>query len=183
MSREVLIGGPERRRIELVDHDPRWARRFLTERDRIVTALGASARRVDHVGSTSVPGLAAKPIVDIDVSVAEVEDDADYVSALEAAGYVLRVREPGHRMLRTPEGDIHVHVCTAGSEWERRHLLFRDHLRENAADRRRYEDVKRALAGRVYDDTNDYADAKTDIVSAIMTRAEAWAAATGWSMD
>lgn len=167
----VLISGPERRHIELVEHDPAWAERFEQERRRIASALGDRALRIDHVGSTSVPGLAAKPIVDIDVSVADPEDEAAYVPDLVAAGYVLRVREPGHRLVRTPELDVHVHVCAIGSEWERRHLVFRDWLRAHPDDRQRYEDVKRSLAGRTWDDTNDYAAAKTDVIDEIVARA------------
>ena len=167
----MLIGGPERRFITLADHDPAWAERFLVERDRIVAALGDRALRVDHVGSTAVPGLAAKPIVDIDVSVADVEDAEAWWPDLLTAGYVLRVREPGHAMVRTPERDVHVHVCSAGSDWEVRHLVFRDWLRTHVEDRQRYEDVKRSLAGREWADMNDYASAKDDVIADIMQRA------------
>lgn len=167
----MLIGGREEREIVLVDYDPAWPERFESERTRICAALGERVLRIDHIGSTSVPGLAAKPIIDIDLSVADPDDEAAYVPALERAGYVLRVREPRHRMLRTPERDVHVHVCAIGSEWEQRHLLFRDWLRANPEDARRYEEVKRSLAGRVWGDMNDYADAKSDVIAAIMTRA------------
>jgi GrpB-like predicted nucleotidyltransferase (UPF0157 family) len=169
----VLIGGPEARHVVLAEHDPWWAARYQRERERIVAALGARALRVDHIGSTSVPGLAAKPIIDIDLSVADVEDEAAYVPDLERAGYVLRVREPGHRMLRTPDLDVHLHVCALGSDWERRHRIFRDWLRNHPDDRQLYEDVKRSLADRTWSDMNDYADAKSDVVAAIMRRATA----------
>lgn len=127
--------------------------------------------RVEHIGSTSVRGLAAKPIIDIDVSVSDLDDEEAWLPDLLTAGYVLRVREPGHVMVRTPERDVHVHVCATGSEWETRHLVFRDWLRTHPDDRQRYEDVKRALAGREWADMNDYADAKDDIVAEIMARA------------
>lgn len=153
------------------------------ERERIVGALGDTALRVDHIGSTSVPGLAAKPIVDVQVSVADVEDEDAYVPALERAGYVLRVREPGHRMLRTPEVDVHVHVCDTGSAWERRHLLFRDRLRASPEDRQRYEDVKRRLATREWPTMDHYAQAKTAVIDEVMGRAETWAEATGWTVE
>ena len=169
----VLIGGREAREIVMVDHDPRWAARYQRERERIVSAIGERALRIDHIGSTSVPHLAAKPIIDIDLSVADVEDEAAYVPDLVAAGYVLRVREPQHRMLRTPELDVHLHVCDLGGEWERRHRIFRDWLRNHPDDRRLYEDVKRSLADRTWSDMNDYADAKTEVVEAIMARAQA----------
>ncbi|MET0821514.1 MAG: GrpB family protein [Aeromicrobium sp.] len=168
---DVLIGGREKRDIVIVDHDPAWAERYEHERARIVAALGDRVLELEHIGSTSVPGLAAKPIIDIDLSVADVEDEDDFVPDLVAAGYMLRVREPEHRMLRTPERDVHLHVCTVGSEWERRHLVFRDWLRTHPDDRDRYEAVKRELSQREWDDTNDYADAKSDVVADIMSRA------------
>lgn len=170
---DVLIGGPERRTIRIVDHDPAWAGRFQAERQRIVDALGDRALRVEHIGSTAVPGLAAKPIIDIDLSVADLDDEAAWLPDLLAAGYVLRVREPGHRMVRTPELDVHLHVCAIGSEWERVHLVFRDWLRQHPDDCVRYEDLKRALAERDWADMNDYADAKSDLVHDILARAEA----------
>lgn len=172
-----LIGGVERRAIALVPpDDDGWPRRFAAERTRIAAALGAVAIRIDHIGSTAVPGLSAKPIVDIDVSVPDVEDEAAYVPLLGAAGYELRVREPGHRMLRTPARDVHVHVCTTGSDWERRHLLFRDRLRRDTADREAYATLKRELATREWPDMNAYADAKGPLIDAILARAEASAA-------
>ncbi len=178
-----MIGGVEKREIRLVDYDPAWPLRFQAERDRIVRALVDVARRVDHIGSTAIPGLAAKPIVDIDVSVPAVEDERVYLDPLLAAGYRLRVRERGHRMLRTPELDVHVHVCSAGSEWERRHVLFRDWLRHDAADREAYLGLKRELASRDWSDMNEYADAKSSLVTEILARAEAWALAGGWTLE
>ena len=176
-----LVGGVERREIVVVDHDRGWPARFATERDRIREALGPVAVRVDHVGSTAVDGLAAKPIIDIDVSVLDVDDESAYLAPLLAAGYVLRVREPGHRLVRTPERDVHVHLCTAGSDWERQHLLFRDWLRHDAADRAAYEALKRTLAQRSWSDMNAYSDAKTELIAMIMVRAGRWAEDTGWS--
>jgi GrpB-like predicted nucleotidyltransferase (UPF0157 family) len=105
-----LIGGPEKREIKLVEYDPRWPGRFALERARITAALGPLAIRIDHIGSTAVPGLAAKPIVDMAVSVCDAHDESSYLAALERAGYELRVREPEHRMLRTPERDVHLHA-------------------------------------------------------------------------
>ncbi len=168
---DVLIGGRERREIVIADHDPAWADRYDSERTRIEAALGSRVLRIDHVGSTSVPGLAAKPIIDIDLSVADPEDEAAYVPDLERAGFVLRVREPAHRMLRTPERDVHLHVCALGSDWEQRHLVFRDWLRAHSDDQWLYEDAKRELAARQWEDMNDYADAKSTVIAAIMARA------------
>ncbi len=166
-----LLGGIERRDIVIVAYDAGWPRRFEEERDRIVAALGLRAVTVDHIGSTSVPGLAAKPIVDIDLTVAEVGDEAGYLPDLLSAGYELRVREPGHRMVRTPVRDVHVHVTPAGSDWVRRDLLFRDRLRCDPADREAYAALKRQLAQRDWPDMNAYADAKTELIQEILGRA------------
>ncbi|MHA6630937.1 GrpB family protein [Pseudonocardia sichuanensis] len=176
-----LIGGPEKRAIRIVAHDPAWPTRFAAERARIVQALGATARRVYHIGSTAVPGLVAKPIIDIDLSVPDPGDEPSYLPALERAGYHLRVRQPGHRMVRSAALDVHVHVCGEGSDWERRHLLFRDWLRRDAADRAAYAALKRALAERDWADMNAYAEAKGGLIAEITVRAEEWAQAVGWS--
>lgn len=180
MDESHLIGGVELRDIVVVDYSPQWPARFHFEQERITSALGPIAARVAHVGSTAVPGLPAKPIIDIQVSVPEVEDEGAYLPALLAAGYLLRVRQPGHRMVRTAELDVHVHICASGSAWEGRHLLFRDWLRHDTADREAYGNIKRDLAGRDWTDMNAYADAKGPLISAITERAEAWARKTTW---
>lgn len=171
MSSEVeLIGGPEKRPVVLGEYCSEWPARFARERHRIAAALGPAAIRIDHIGSTAVAGLAAKPIVDIDLSVFDVEAEASYLPALERAGYRLRVREPGHRMFRTPDRSVHVHVCPAGGEWERRHLRFRDRLRESAEDRALYEATKRRLAQHEWTTHNDYAAAKSSVIAEILER-------------
>ncbi len=179
----VLVGGREERAVVVVDPDPTWPATF--ERHRLVLwrALEGRARRIDHVGSTSVPGLAAKPIVDIQVTVDDPDDEAAFAPDLARAGYELRVREPRHRMFRTPARDVQVHVWAAGSHDERRHVLFRDWLRVDAADRQRYQDTKRALAGRRWRDVNYYAEAKSPVITEIMGRAESWAVRQGWRLD
>jgi GrpB-like predicted nucleotidyltransferase (UPF0157 family) len=177
-----LIGGVEHREIRVVPHEPGWQVAFELQRRRIVDALGPRALRIDHIGSTAVPGLPAKPVIDIDLSVADADDEPAYLPALEAAGFVLRVREPGHRMVRTPELDVHVHVCTHGSDWMRRHLLFRDRLRADEADRAWYAATKLELARHDWPDMNAYAAAKNDVVAAITRNAERWAVETGWSV-
>jgi len=166
----VLIGGPEARVIEIVDYRPEWPERFEMERARIAAVLGSTARAIEHVGSTAVPGLAAKPIVDIMVALDDPEDEALYLPQIEQLGYQLRVREPGHRMFRTPARDVHVHIWAAGSDDERRHLVFRDRVRSNADDRAQYERTKRDLAGR-YRDANYYAKAKSALIEQIVERA------------
>lgn len=176
-----FIGGHEKLPVVIVDYDPAWAERFEIERAKIADALGPRALRIEHVGSTSVPGLAAKPIVDVQLSVREVEDESDYLHALEAAGYALRAREPEHRLVRIFE-EIQVHICSAGGEWERRHILFRDWLRRSSEDRALYESHKRELAREDWETRNHYAEAKNEVIAQIMERAERWAAETAWRL-
>jgi GrpB-like predicted nucleotidyltransferase (UPF0157 family) len=175
----VLIGGREQVPIVVVDHDERWADRYRVVRERIETALGPAALRVEHIGSTSVPGLAAKPIIDVLVTVQDVEDEDAFVPPLERAGFVLRVREPGHRMVRTAARDVHVHLYAADHPAVDAYLDLRDWLRRDADDRALYEQTKRRLATRSWTDMNEYADAKTDVVLAILGRARAWRASQG----
>jgi GrpB-like predicted nucleotidyltransferase (UPF0157 family) len=167
----VLIGGREHRRIVIAEYDPSWPARFEEERQRIAAALEATAIRVEHIGSTAVPGLAAKPIIDVLVTVANPEDEAAFVPRLEAAGYELRVREPGHRMFRTPERDVHVHIWADGDPDVTRQLTFRDRLRCSPGDRAEYERLKRELAARDWEDMNHYAEAKSPLIDAIVERA------------
>ena len=171
---DVFIGGLEKKDIVIVDYDPAWPRRFEIEREKIVSALTERALAVDHIGSTSVPGLAAKPIVDICLTVADSSIESAYVGDLEAVGYELRVREPDfheHRMLRTSARDTHVHVFTQGSGEITRYLVFRDRLRHDVADRELYASTKRQLARRDWPTTQDYADAKTDVIETILAHA------------
>jgi GrpB-like predicted nucleotidyltransferase (UPF0157 family) len=167
----VLVGGRERVPIVIADYDASWPERFERERERIAAALGPLALRIEHIGSTAVPGLAAKPIVDVLVAVADPEDEAAFAPALIEAGYVLRVREPGHRMFRTPERDVHVHVWAAEDPEVDKYLRFRDRLRGSPEDRRAYEHLKKELAKRDWRDMNDYADAKSELIAEILDRA------------
>lgn len=169
----VLIGGLEPGRVVLAAPDVTWPVRFTRERRRITRALGDAARRVEHIGSTAVPDLAAKPIIDVLVTVADPDAEDTYRSQLEQAGYRLRVREPRHRMFRTAERDVHVHVWADTDPEVPRYLAFRDRLRESHADRVAYEQLKRALAARDWPDINYYAVAKSDLVEAILARAAA----------
>jgi len=170
-SETGLIGSVENREIKIISYDSEWPKKFETHAKVIAAALGGSALRIEHVGSTSVPGLAAKPIIDILVVVPDSADESAYLSQLEAAGYVLRVREPEwneHRMFRTPDRGVHVHVYSAGCSEIQRTLTFRDRLRRNTDDRRRYEQTKRELAEREWPDMNAYADAKTEVIESII---------------
>jgi GrpB-like predicted nucleotidyltransferase (UPF0157 family) len=165
---------PHNAPVVLADYDPRWPALFAREAARIRAALGDRAVLIEHAGSTSVPGLAAKPIIDIVLAVPDSADERAYVPALEAAGYVLRVREPGwfeHRMFKGPDTDINLHVFTAGAAEIDRMLLFRDRLRASEADREAYLRVKRDLAGRTWRHVQHYADSKTAIVGEIIARA------------
>ncbi|MCQ1954501.1 GrpB family protein [Arthrobacter sp. zg-Y238] len=168
-----LIGGPERLELHLHSYDDRWPAIYLTHRHRIEGAIGTANAGIEHIGSTSVPGLAAKPIIDIVVAVEDITAEEDYLDPLIAAGYELRVREPGHRLVRTPARDVHVHLYGRDDPAVDEYLILRDHLRANADDRALYESTKRALLSRQWDDMNDYADAKTDVILAIKARARA----------
>jgi GrpB-like predicted nucleotidyltransferase (UPF0157 family) len=166
----VLVGGRERRAIVIAEADPGWPHRFEAERERVAEALGDRALRIEHIGSTAVPGLAAKPIVDILVEVERLAE-AELAPPLERAGYVLRVREDGHLMFRTPALDVHVHVWPSGSPDIPAQLAFRDRLRASPEDRRAYEALKRELATREWSDMNHYAEAKGGLIRAIRARA------------
>jgi GrpB-like predicted nucleotidyltransferase (UPF0157 family) len=160
-------------RITVCDYDPAWPDRYEREATGISRALGDRVVRLEHVGSTSVPGLPAKPIIDIVLEVPDSADEPAYAGDLEAAGYVLRIREPEwfeHRMFRVP-GKVHIHVFSRDCPETERMVRFRDHLRSDAADRDLYARTKRDLAAREWKYMQQYADAKTEVVGEIMARA------------
>jgi GrpB-like predicted nucleotidyltransferase (UPF0157 family) len=160
--------------VVLVDYDPEWPRLFEHEEARIRHALGETALQVEHAGSTSVPGLAAKPIVDIVLVVEDSAEEPAYVPPLVAAGYVLRIREPDwfeHRLLKGTSPTVNMHVFSAGCVEVERMLVFRDHLRRDSSDRELYERTKRELAGREWKYVQHYADAKSEVVAEILGRA------------
>jgi len=165
-----LVGGVEKRDLVLADYDSDWPQAYAEHQRRIHNAVGPAVR-VEHIGSTSVPGLAAKPIIDILVVVEDITAEEDYLDQLLDAGYELRVREPGHRMVRTPARDVHVHILEVGDQAADDYLLLRDHLRTDSEDRDLYERTKRALSGQEWADMNEYAEAKTDAIVAIKERA------------
>ena len=153
--------------VEVVPYDPVWPARFEEWRARLGEALGDAAVRIEHMGSTAVPGLAAKPIVDILVMVPDVEDETSYAPAIEGLGLILRMREPGHRYFRPPGGgprEVQVHVCDAGGGWEEEHLRFRDLLRADPELRDAYGALKLELAERYRHDRLAYTDAKTAFI-------------------
>jgi GrpB-like predicted nucleotidyltransferase (UPF0157 family) len=171
--------------VEVVSYDVDWPHRFAAWRERLRAALRGVAVRVEHVGSTAVPGLASKPVIDIQVSVASVADEATYVDAIERSGVALRSREPGHRYFR-PSGDlprdVQIHVCEAGSAWERDHILFRDYLRAHPEVRDAYGRLKLKLAEDYREDRIAYTDAKTAFILDALDAASQWAEETGWRL-
>lgn len=167
-------------RIELADYDSSWPVLYAREEARLRRVLGDRVVRVEHAGSTSVPGLPAKPIVDVVLEVPDTCDEAAYVTPLEAAGYTLTIREPSwyeHRLFKGPDTNINLHVFPRACSEVDRMLIFRDWLRTYAPDRDRYLRAKRELAARNWDYVQDYADAKSEVVAEVMKRALVGAAA------
>ena len=161
-------------KIVLVDYDPAWPLQFIRENERIKSTLGAKALSIEHVGSTSVPGLPAKPVIDILLVVERSADERSYLPALEAAGYVLGIREPEwheNRMFKGPDTNINLHVFGKGDEEIERMLMFRDWLSENLADRDFYLRTKRELAEKDWKFVQNYADAKSKVVESMIARA------------
>ena len=172
-------------RVFLAEPDPAWVEQYAEEEQLIRSALGATLRTIHHAGSTAVPGLPAKPVVDIVLTVPSPADESSYVALLETAGYTFAHREPEwheHRLLKkgTPHlpydevrerPRVNLHVFPEGCEEVRRMVAFRDWLRVDAGDRQLYADAKRRLATRSWQRVQDYADAKTDVVAMIMERA------------
>ncbi len=169
LSQKQLSG-----KVVLVDYDPTWPHLFVRESERINSALGRNALSVEHVGSTSVPGLAAKPIIDMVLVVANSADESSDAPALEKAGYVLGIREPDwheHRMFKGLDTNINLHVFSQGDDEIERMLIFRDWLRENSTDRDLYLATKRELAPQSWKYVQNYADAKSKVVESIIARA------------
>jgi GrpB-like predicted nucleotidyltransferase (UPF0157 family) len=175
---ELTIGTPRRLSgpIELSDYDPAWAGAYRCEAARIGGALGTRALRLEHVGSTSVPGLPAKPIIDIVLEVARSSDEPAYVPDLEAAEYGLRIRELDwfeHRVFKRRDPAVNLHVFSRECPESEMMVRFRDWLRSNTADRDLYARAKRELASRKWTYVQQYADAKTEVITSILTRAHA----------
>lgn len=160
--------------IDLVPYDPAWPGLFIRLKEQVWEALGDAMLLLEHVGSTSVPGLSAKPVIDMVLAVADSSDEVSYVRPLEEKGYRLRIREPEwyeHRLLKPQEVAGNLHVFSAGCPEIEQMVLFRDWLRTNDDDRVLYEDTKRDLAARVWKYTQNYADAKGEVVRMILSRA------------
>lgn len=171
-----LAGGPTPGPVVIVDHDPAWPAHFATLESRIRAALGPLALAVDHVGSTSVPGLAAKPVIDIDLTVADPADESAYRSALEGEGFILFVREPGwheHRCFRLDDPAANLHVFGPDCPETIRHRMFRDWLRGHPEDRSLYREAKQAASGLTNDEGGtvmDYNARKEGVIREIYSR-------------
>ncbi|QBD76574.1 GrpB family protein [Ktedonosporobacter rubrisoli] len=175
--RAVTLGEPQvlSGSIQIIGYDPAWPQFFEHEAERIRSALGKQVLLLEHVGSTSVPGLAAKPRIDILLALADSADEAAYAPALQAAGYVLSIREPDwyeHRMFKGANPDLNLHVFTLGCPEIERMLLFRNWLRSHPVDRQLYERTKWELARQNWKYMQNYADAKTAVVEEILARAQ-----------
>ncbi len=168
-SRSLKLDGP----VRLESYDAEWPRLYEREAARIRSVLGDQVLLLEHVGSTSVPGLAAKPVIDILLVVADPAGEAAYIPNLELTGYRLVARHPGwyqHRMLAGPDTDINLHVLPPGSAETERTLRFRDRLRASEADRELYERTKRQLAARQWTHLRQYTDAKAEVIETILAR-------------
>jgi GrpB-like predicted nucleotidyltransferase (UPF0157 family) len=174
---EVTIGDrkPRNSTIQLDPYNPRWRSDFVKLSERVCQALGDKVLLLEHVGSTSVEGLSAKPIIDMLLVVLDSTDEGAYVPALEKQGFVLRIREPDwfeHRLLKGTDIRTNLHVFSKDCEQVERMLTFRDRLRSNEADRKLYEMRKKELAARTWRYTQHYADAKSEVIREILTRAK-----------
>ena len=160
--------------IEVADYDPEWPLAYEAEAAKIRAALGGRVLELHHAGSTSVPGLPARPVIDIVLVVEDSAAESAYGHAIESAGYALRIREPEwfeHRLFRGENPAVNLHVFSCGCEEISRMLAFRDWLRASSGDRELYARTKRQLALKDWVSVQDYADAKTAVVAEIMARA------------
>jgi GrpB-like predicted nucleotidyltransferase (UPF0157 family) len=164
-----------RSRITIEDYDPLWPQRFETLRSRTSAALGDLATAIEHIGSTAVPGLAAKPIIDIDALLRSPTDFPLVISRLASLGYEHRgnLGIPGREAMRTPPYDFphHLYVCPPDSQQYRRHIAFRDYLRNHPEDASSYGALKRILVGKLGDQRNEYTEAKGEFIANILRRA------------
>jgi GrpB-like predicted nucleotidyltransferase (UPF0157 family) len=173
------------KKIILEDHDPRWAAYFLELKEIYVASLGGLFLSIEHVGSTSIPGIKAKPILDIDIVIADSATFPDVVRQLEKLGYLhegdlgIKGREAFKRLsaetpVRHPRREWPKHnlyVCRQGAASLQNHLLFRDYLRDHPEEALQYQRLKEQLAGTVNDDIDRYVDGKTQFIRGILTKA------------
>jgi GrpB-like predicted nucleotidyltransferase (UPF0157 family) len=162
--------------VTLLEYDPEWPRLYEREAERIRGALGERVVQLEHVGSTSVPGLCAKPIIDIMLIVPDSADEPAYLPELEAVGYHLNIREPDweqHRCFKGPDTNVNLHVYSPSTNQIERYRLFRERLRTHDEERDLYAATKRELAARTWKYIQNYADAKTEVIDEIIGRAKA----------
>lgn len=165
------FGKPGGEPVELNDANPSWPSEAVTWAHRIRRAMAPTVATIEHVGSTAVPTLAAKPVIDLQIAVRDLADEAAYRPALESLGLILRQREPAHRFFRPPAGEprtVHVHVCAAGSDRERDVLRFRDRLRADPELAAQYAALKYRLADEVGQDRLAYNAGKTQFIAAVI---------------
>ncbi|MFF5706069.1 GrpB family protein [Streptomyces sp. NPDC012794] len=171
--------------VDVMPYDPAWPAMLAKRGAGLRTALGDTAVRIDHIGSTSVPGLAAKPVIDIQISVTVLEPAEEFLGPLTGMGFVYRAANPERtkRYFREPPGRhrTHVHVRQLGTFSQQFPLLFRDYLRCHTSAAAAYAEAKRRCAARFRDDRPGYVQAKDDFVRDIIRRADAWAQRTGWT--
>lgn len=172
----VTIGTPDvlNNTIYLADYDPAWRSLFNRLEQEIRSVLQDKVLLLEHVGSTSVPQLVAKPIIDLILAVADSSDESSYVTQLESIGYLLKIREPDwyeHRVLKPEDKKANLHVFTIGCTEIDRMIAFRDWLRNHPEDRKLYETAKRKLSQQVWKYIQHYADAKSAVIGEIMSRA------------
>jgi GrpB-like predicted nucleotidyltransferase (UPF0157 family) len=170
---KARVGGQPPRKIEVVRYDESWPADFERMAERVRSALGDRVLALEHIGSTSVPGLAAKPVIDADLVVADSADEAAYVPDLEAVGFRLHIREPDweeHRLFTVEDPPTHLHVFSPAATEPRRHIAFRDWLRKHADDRAAYAALKSELGSRGFTDGMDYNNHKAELVYDIYER-------------
>jgi GrpB-like predicted nucleotidyltransferase (UPF0157 family) len=162
-------------RITIEDYDPLWPQRFETLRLRIAATLGDLAIAIEHIGSTAVPGLSAKPVIDIDVLLRSATDLSPVINRLSSLGYDHQgnLGIAGREAFRTPHYDFphHLYVCPPGSEEYKRHLAFRNYLRTHPEDAHAYDALKRHLADKYRADRDSYTVAKSEFIAEILHRA------------
>lgn len=175
IQKVVVSGNAEHNQtIVLKPYDENWPVLFEREKQRISTILKDKALMIEHIGSTSVPGLIAKPIIDILLVVEDAGKEEDYVVDLVSHGYILRIKEPdfeNHHMFLGPDTDIHLHVFSQDSKEIEKYLLFRNYLRNHQEVKELYANTKKALAKKKWKYVQNYADAKSDVVQQIMDAA------------
>lgn len=164
--------------IEIAEYDPSWPRWYERERDRLLQILGASAISIEHIGSTAVPGLAAKPVLDILITAVPFPLPQRTITGIESLGYQHRGENgiAGRQYFRTRPHARHLHVFAPGAAEADRHVLFRDYLRAHSDALQRYADLKRRLAERHRFDREAYVQGKDALVSALLDAARVWRA-------